>query len=131
MFSTVNSVKTYTNKDVTLPVIARAQGIIEIFVGKDEIDIQNPSDLLILDKMTSYQSAYMVDNEDIVYSQIASTSVGSGDTSQNFDTTMSSPWIAPLAVMAARGLSFKKPRSIRTGKIFQRRRLLRNDWIKY
>jgi hypothetical protein len=32
---------------------------------------------------------------------------------------MSAPFIAPLAVMAARGLSFKKPRSIKTGKIFQ------------
>lgn len=130
MFSTTSSVKTYTNKEVTLDVIKRAQSIIEVFVGKDEIDIENPSDFLVLDKMTSYQAAYMMDNEDIVYAQIASTSVGSGDTAQNFDTNMSSPWIAPLAVMAARGLSFKKPRSIRTGKIFQRRRLLRSDWTK-
>ena len=130
MFSTTNSVLTYTNKEVTLDVIKRAQSIVEIFVGKDEIDIENPSDLLVLDKMTAYQAAYMMDNEDIVYSQIASTSVGSGDTAQNFNTAMSAPWIAPLAVMAARGLSFKKPRSIRTGKIFQRRRLLRSDWTK-
>jgi len=130
MFSTTNSVKTYTNKDVSLDVIKRAQGIIEIFVGKDEIDVENPSDLLVLDKMTAYQAAYMMDNEDIVYSQIASTSVGSGDTSQNFNTAMSAPWIAPLAFMAAKALSFKKPRSIRTGKIFQRRRLLRSDWTK-
>jgi hypothetical protein len=131
MFSTTGSVRTYTNKEVTLDVIKRAQAIVEIFVGKDEIDIENPSDLLVLDKMTAYQAAYMMDNEDVVYSQIASISVGSGDTAQNFDTNMSSPWIAPLAVMAAKALSFKKPRSIRTGKIFQRRRLLRNDWIKY
>ena len=130
MFSTINSVKTYTNKDVALDVVKRAQAIIEIFVGKDEIDIQNPSDLLVLDKMTAYQAAYMLDNEDVVYSQIASTSVGSGDSSQNYDTKMSAPWIAPLAVMAAKGLSFKRPRSIRTGKTFQRRRLLRSDWTK-
>ena len=128
MFSTINSVLTYTNKEVSLDVIKRAQSIVEIYVGKDEIDIENPSDLLVLDKMTAYQAAYMVDNEDIVYSQIASNSVGSGDTAQNFDTTMSSPWIAPLAVMAAKGLSFKKPRSIRTGKIFQLPR--RIDWRK-
>jgi hypothetical protein len=119
---------TYTNKEVSLDVIKRAQSIVEIYVGKDEIDIENPSDLLVLDKMTAYQAAYMVDNEDVVYSQIASTSVGSGDSAQNFNTAMSSPWIAPLAVMAARGLSFKKPRSIRTGKIFQLPR--RIDWRK-
>ena len=128
MFSTTSSVRTYTNKEVTLDVIKRAQAIIEIFVGKDEIDIENPSDLLVLDKMTAYQAAYMMDNEDVVYSQIASTSVGSGDSSQNFNTAMSAPWIAPLAVMAAKGLSFKKPRSIKTGKIFQLPR--RIDWRK-
>ena len=129
MFSTINSVKTYTNKDVPLDVIIRAQGIIEVFIGKDEIDILNPSDLLLLDKMTSYQTAYMLENEDIVYTQIASNSVGSGDSIQNFDTTMSAPFIAPLAVMAARGLSFKRPRSIKTGKIFQfpRRTDFRNN----
>jgi hypothetical protein len=119
MFSTTNSVLTYTNKEVSLDVIKRAQAIIEIFIGKDEIDIENPSDLLLLDKMTAYQSAYMLDNEDVVYTQIASNSVGSGDSAQNFNTAMSAPFIAPLAVMAARGLSFKKPRSIKTGKIFQ------------
>jgi hypothetical protein len=119
MFSTTNSVLTYTNKEVSLDVIKRAQAIIEIFIGKDEIDVENPSDLLLLDKMTAYQAAYMLVNEDTVYTQIASNSVGSGDSVQNFDTSMFAPFIAPLAVMAAKGLSFKRPRSLRTGKIFQ------------
>jgi hypothetical protein len=119
MFTTINNVKEYTNADVTLDLIKRAQAIIEVFIGKDEIDIDSPSDLLLLDKMTSYQAAYMLDAEDTIYTQIASNSVGSGDSAQNFDTAMSSPFIAPLAVFAAKGLSFKKPRSIKTGKIFQ------------
>jgi hypothetical protein len=119
MFTTVNSVKEYTDVDVSLALIKRAQAVIEIFVGKDEIDVDNPSDLLVLDKMTAYQAAYMLDNEETVYTQIASNSVGAGDSIQNFNTAMSAPFIAPLAVMAARGLSFKKPRSIKTGKIFQ------------
>jgi hypothetical protein len=128
MFTTINSVKEYTNADVTLDLIKRAQAIIEIFIGKDEIDVENPSDLLVLDKMTSYQAAYMLDSEDTIYTQIASNSVGSGDSAQNFNTAMSSPWIAPLAVMAAKGLSFKKPRSVHTGKIFQLPRII--DWRK-
>jgi hypothetical protein len=119
MFTTVNSVKEYTDADVTIALIKRAQAVIEIFIGKDEIDIDNPSDLLVLDKMTAYQAAYMLQNEDVVYTQIASNSVGSGDSAQNFNTAMSAPFIAPLAVMAAKGLSFKKARSIKTGKIFQ------------
>jgi hypothetical protein len=119
MFTTINSVKEYTDADVTMPLIKRAQAVIEIFIGKDEIDVDNPSDLLLLDKMTAYQAAYMLDNEGIVYTQIASLRIGSGDGAQPIDTSMFSPYIAPLAVMAAKGLSFKKPRSIKTGKIFQ------------
>lgn len=126
MFTTVNNVKEYTNKDVTLDLVMRAQSVVEIFIGRSEIDIESPNDLIILDKMTAYQAAYMVDNEDIVFSQIATTSSGSGNSSQNYNTMMSAPWIAPLAVLAARGLSFTRGRSIRTGKIFQRTR--KWDW---
>lgn len=119
MFTTINNVKEYTGYDVDLPLIKRAQAIIEIFVGKDEIDVDNPSDLLVLDKMTAYQAAYMLENEDLVYKQIASISVNLSGSSQNFDISKNAPYIAPLAVLAASGLSFKKPRSIKTGKIFQ------------
>jgi len=99
--------------------IKRAQSIIEIFIGKDEIDIDNPSDLIVLDKMVSYQAAYMVENEDIVFQQIATNTISSGGNIQNFDRSVHAPYIAPLANLAARGLSFKKARSFRTGKIFQ------------
>lgn len=119
MFTTVNNVKEYTNKTVELALIKRAQSLIEIYIGRNEIDVENPSDLLVLDKMTAYQAAYMMDNEDMVYSQIALTSAGSGDSAQNFDQGMTSPWIAPLAVLASRGLSFNRSRSVRTGKVFQ------------
>ena len=128
MLSTVNSVKEYTGQDVTLDLIKRAQAIVEIYIGMDEIDVQNPTDLLLLDKMTSYQTVYMLENEDVVYKQIAATSVGAGDSVQNFNTSMHAPWMAPLAVLAARGLSFKRSRSIRTGKIFQWPTYL--DWRK-
>lgn len=119
MLSTINSVKDYTGYDVSLDLIKRAQGIIEIYVGKDEVDVENPSDLLILDKMVSYQAAYMLENEDIVYKQIASTSVNIGGSIQNFDRQANAPYIAPLAILAAKGLSWKKAKSVKTGKIFQ------------
>jgi len=99
--------------------IKRAQSIIESYIGKDEIDIDSPSDLLLLDKMVSYQCAYMIENETSVFNQIAVTSQGQTDFIVNFDTAKDSPWIAPLAVIASRGLSFKKTRSFRTGKMFQ------------
>lgn len=119
MLSTINSVREYTGYEVTLELIKRAQAVIEIFVGKDEIEIENPADLLLLDKMVSYQAAYMLENEDIVFKQAALTSQGQTDSLVNFDTRMLAPFIAPLAVMAAAGLSFNRSRSYSTGKIFQ------------
>lgn len=119
MLSTVNSVREYTGYEVTLDLIKRAQGVIEIYIGKDEIDIDNPADLLLLDKMVSYQTAYMLENEDLVFKQIAASSINIGGSVQNFDRSANAPYIAPLAVLAAKGLSFKKAKSVRTGKIFQ------------
>lgn len=119
MLSTVNSVREYTGYEVNLDIIKRAQGIIEIFIGKDEIEIEHPADLLLLDKMVSYQSAYMIENEDVIFKQAALTSQGQTDSLVNFDTRMMSPFLAPLAVMASNGLSFNRSRSYRTGKIFQ------------
>ncbi len=129
MFTTVNRVLELTNETVDLALVKRAQAIVEIYIGKAEIDIENPNDLILLDKITAYQAAYMLGNEDIVYKQIASLSVSTGDSVQNYDTKMNAPWIAPLAVLAAQKLSFKKPRSIKTGKIFQWPTYL--DWKRY
>ena len=126
MLSTISSVKEYTGYDVTLPLILRAQAIIEMFVGKDEIDVEKPSDFLVLDKMVSYQTAYMLENEDIVFKQAALTSQGQTDALINFNRDMFSPFIAPLAVMAAAGLSFNKSRSYKTGSIFQKSKY--RDW---
>lgn len=119
MLSTVNSVREYTGYEVNLDLIKRAQGIIEIFVGKDEIDIDSPSDLLLMDKIVAYQAAYMIENEDLVFKQIASNSINMGGSVQNFDRSANAPYIAPLAVLAAKGLSWKKAKSVKTGKIFQ------------
>ena len=122
MLSTVNSVREYTGYDVTQELINRAQALVEIYVGKDEIDVQLPSDLLLLDKMVAYQSAYMLENEDIVFKQIAAST---------YDSKMSAPFIAPLAVIASNGLSFNKSRNYKTGRIFQRGPLSWRDWTRY
>lgn len=119
MLSTVNSVKEYTGYDVSLDLIKRAQAIVEIYIGRDEIDVTDPSDLLLLDKITSYQTAYMLENEEVVFKQIALTGAGTGDSVQDYNVNMSSPFIAPLAVLASKGLTWKRSKSFRTGKIFQ------------
>lgn len=128
MFSTVNSVKEYTGYDVALDLIKRAQAIVEIYIGRDEIDVVDPVDLLLLDKITSYQTAYMLENEEVVFKQIALTGAGTGDSVQDYDIKMSSPFIAPLAVLASKGLTWKRSKSFRTGRIFQLP--ARIDWKK-
>lgn len=120
MFTTVANVKKYTDRDVSPALIGRAQAIIEIFIGKTEIEIDDSRDLNLLDKATAYQAVYMQDNEEIVYEQaaLATTSqAGEGVVFKGGDFT--APWIAPLAVLSLRYLSSRKSRSIRTGKIFQ------------
>lgn len=119
MLTTINDVKLYTGYDVTNALISRAQAIIEIFIGRDEIDVQDVSDLVILNKMTAYQTAYMLENEDIVFKQVALSSQSQTDSNVTYDKSMNSPYIAPLAVLAAAGLSFNKSRSYKTGRIFQ------------
>jgi hypothetical protein len=85
---------------------------------------------LLLDKITAYQSAYMLDNEDIVYKQIAVISQGGQSTgSVVFDARMDAPWMAPLAVLASKGLTWKRSKSFRTGRIFQLP--ARIDWKRY
>jgi hypothetical protein len=132
MFTTINDVKLYTGYDVTNAIITRAQSIIEIYVGRDEIDIEDVSDKIILNKMTAYQAAYMLENEDMVFKQVALTAQGQTDSNITFDKSMLAPFMSPLAVLAANGLSFNKSRSYKTGKIFQwgpkdRRSLWRNN----
>jgi hypothetical protein len=68
--------------------------------------------------MTSYQAVYMLENEDLVFKQIASPSLNLGGSIQSFDTNMMAPFMAPLAVIASNGLTFHKTRSYKTGKIF-------------
>jgi hypothetical protein len=118
MFTSVAHTKQITGKDVDLALLNRAQSIIEIFVGKVEASIEDGNDLQLLAKATAYQAAYMQENESIIYEQVALRSSGQGESIVSF-ADMTSPFIAPLAVMALNSLSFKRSRSVQTGKMFQ------------
>lgn len=118
MFTTITEVKTITGKIVKSDLIQRAQYVIESYIGKFEADVTNAKDLQILKRATAYQSAYMLNNEDIVFEQMSVSTTMQNDASTTFkqgDTV--SPFIAPLAVMICSKLSFFKSRSIKTGKI--------------
>lgn len=118
MFTTPIEVNTITGKTVDAALIQRAQYAIEAYVGRFESEVTNTSDEEILARATAYQAAYMLNNEDIVFEQVAVSTTTQNDSSTTFksgDTV--SPFIAPMAVMTCRKLSFIKSRSIKTGKI--------------
>ena len=127
MFADTNDVKDITGKVVNNQLVTRAQYVIETFVGKLEDDITKASDIELLRRAVAYQCAYMNDNEDIVYEQMAVSTTGQNDAYTTFkpgDTN--APWIAPLAVMTCKKLSFIKSRSIITGKMS--RNISYPDW---
>ena len=117
MFATATQVKTITGKIVTSGLIERAQYAIEAYVGKFESEITNTTDIEIMKRAVAYQSAYMLNNEDIVFEQMSVSTTGLNDAYTTFkpgDNT--SPFIAPMAVMMASKLSFARSRSVYTGK---------------
>ncbi|WDS61317.1 head-to-tail adaptor [Satellite phage MiniFlayer] len=127
MFTTVEYTQRVTGRTVSLDLLYRAQAVIEMYIGRVEEDIVSPDDLALLQRAVSFQAAYMLNNEDIVYEQMSALQVLQASmqvTFRNDDKT--SPWIAPMAVMACRNLSWKRSRSVRTGPILGRKR--RKDW---
>lgn len=128
MFTTTTQVKTITGKVADSALVQRAQYAIEAYIGKFEDEITDATDLEILNRATAYQTAYMLNNEDIVFEQIAVSTTTQNDSSTTFkpnDTV--SPFIAPMAVMMCSKLSFVKSRSIKTGKI--RPTITYPDWL--
>lgn len=127
MFATTNDVKNITGKIVNNQLVARAQYVIESYVGKLEDEVTNTRDIELLKRSVAYQCAYMENSEDIVYEQMAVSTTGQNDaytTFRNNDTA--SPWIAPMAVMTCSKLSFVKTRSVHTGKMSYDE--LESDW---
>ena len=127
MFTTTTEAKTITGKIVNAGLIERAQYTIEAYIGKFEDEVTNTKDLEILKRATAYQAAYMLNNEDIVFEQMAVSTTMQNDASTTFkygDTV--SPFIAPMAVMICNKLTFMRSRSIYTGKVFSTEQQV--DW---
>jgi hypothetical protein len=120
MFISVDEVKSLTGYDVTNDEIKRAQAIIETFVGKTEIEVERPYDQMLLARATGYQAAYMKNNADKVFEQIAIKQLANSDGLITLDNDKYAPYIAPLAMLAIKNLSWKGSRSVRIGPLFER-----------
>lgn len=120
MFANITEVKTITGKIVKADLVQRAQYAIEAYVGKFEAEVTNTKDIEVLKRAVAYQAAYMLNNEDIVFEQMAVSATGQNDAYTSFKQGDSiSPFIAPMAVMICSKLTFMRSRSIKTGKASQ------------
>lgn len=117
MFVTTNETKSITGKIVDSSLVERAQYAVETYVGKFESEVSDTKDLELLKRATAYQAAYMLNNEDVVFEQMAVSTTGQNDAYASFkQNDDASPFIAPMAVMVCKKLSFVKSRSVYTGK---------------
>lgn len=120
MFTTIEKTTELTGKEVTQETIIMAQNIIEAYIGRDEIDVIDPTDRALLNKAVAYQAAYMFGDEARTFEQMNAVQVMQYGQMITFNNDGASPWVAPLAVLACKRLSWHRIRSIRTGALFPR-----------
>lgn len=132
MFATpeyISKITGYALPGITLTKVIVAQEIIEAYVGRTEAEVDNANDEALLGKAVAYQTVYMVTNPDRVFDQVAASYIQSGQSSVSYKQgDEHSPWIAPLAHLACKNLSWRRTRSIHTGPIHKNARSL--DWVR-
>lgn len=128
MFTTVEQVKDLTGFDVTEDLVFKAQAIVEAFSGRYEVDVKIAKDREVLGKSTAYQAAYMLENYDTIFHQVALTSLAAPDQTMVLDVTLGAPYLAPLAVITLRGLSDRGTRTVRLGSTFGTP--ARSEWVR-
>lgn len=118
MFVNVKEVQNLTGVEVGVEDIIRAQAVVEAFVGRNESEVSGADDFALMAKAVAFQVVYMKDNYDRVYQQVAATQFAQLDGQMTLDTNMAAPFIAPLAVLTLRNLTWRRSRSVKTGPIF-------------
>lgn len=106
--------------DVTNTEVNMAQFVIEVYTGRVEGEVDGARDKAMLARAVTAQTVYMRENPAITFEQVGATSMSRGEVSTSFDIELDSPFIAPLAVMACRHLSWRNSRSVKIGRIFQK-----------
>lgn len=128
MFTTIEKTNEYTGKTVTQETIIMAQNIIEAYIGRIEVEVTDGTDRALLDKAVAYQAAYMFGDEAKIFEQMAAMQIMQFGQMVTFANDGTSPWIAPLAVLTCKRLSWHRIRSIRTGAQFPKGPARESGW---
>jgi hypothetical protein len=119
MFITKEQAENITGYEVDATLLARAQSIIEAYTGKVEAEVEDAGDLALLGKATAYQAAYMKNDTMKVFEQVSALQISQFGQMLTFRADGGvSPFVAPLAVVSCRHLSWRRSRSISTGSVF-------------
>lgn len=119
MFITEKEIEAQTGYVVTRPNVNLAQMMIETYIGKVEEDVENATDKALLAQAVTFQAIYMEERPDGVLHQAAVSYVMQGGNATTYDNKMFSPFMSPWAIKACERLTWKKSRSIHTGKVLQ------------
>lgn len=120
MFVFPSEVENITGYEADQPLCERASYVIEAFIGRtsDEMMDNDWRDWELVKRAAAFQAAYMKNNPNIAYEQAAVASTGTGQMITTFKSgDFTAPWIAPLAVLACRKLSWMRSRSVSTAPI--------------
>lgn len=124
MFVTPEQVKKYTGYDVTLSDISIAQAMVEAHIGRGESKISDAEDIEMVGYAVAYQTVYIKSDPNRVFEQAATSTISQDSSSITFKQTEDAPFMAPLAMIALRNLSWKKSRSISIGSMTKKRTTL-------
>jgi len=119
MFITEREIEAQTGFALSRHSVNLAQMMVESFIGKVEEDIENASDRALLAQAVTFQAIYMEDQPKDVLVQAAVLLSSQGGNQTQFDGKMFAPFLSPFAVKACQQLSWKKTRSVKTGKVMQ------------
>lgn len=115
MFVTEADVLAMTGIEPSYEVILQAQVILEAYTGRTESQVDDPNDMMMLARATAYQAAYISSNPSRVFEQVSATMLSQMGQTMTFTQDGVAPFIAPLAVLACKNLSWRRSHSIRTG----------------
>lgn len=116
MYATVDDVFEATGHSTDAAKISMAQAICEIVSGRTEVMVTKPDDVEWMKYATAMQVVYIAQNTESVYEQANVESLRQGDNTVVFGDKVYA--VAPLAVEAMKNLSWRRSRSVKTGRQF-------------
>lgn len=115
MFISKEEVQSMLGYTIDAPLLAKAQTMIEAYVGRVEAEVEDATDLSLLGHATAFQAVYMQSNPEVVLEQAGAAYVSTLGTSYTFTPESFAPFIAPWAGRACKRLSWMRSRSVHTG----------------